>query len=61
MKTAVALGIQVTSLVGSWKARALVDLDIWGLVPVECLASDRDKCEVLEDMQVDDVVQGKDV
>lgn len=62
LKTAVALGVLVTSVVGSCKVREMSDLDVRGLVPLESLASDKDRCEgVLEDMQMQDVVQGKSV
>ena len=60
LKTTVALGVLVTSLVGSSKVREMSDLDVRGLVSLESLASNKDKCEgVLDDMQVHDVVQGK--
>ena len=61
VKTTVALGVKITSLVSSWKSRAWVELDLRGLVPAESLADSKDECEVvLRDMQVDDVVQGEE-
>ncbi len=58
MKTQVVLGLQVTSVVGS--SSSLRNLDVRGLVPVECLGVDRDKGEMLlKEMEIDDVVQGK--
>ena len=59
MKTPVVLGLQVTSVVGRSTA-SLQNLDIRGLVPVECLAADREKGDILlKEMEMDDVVQGE--
>ena len=60
LKTTMALGVLITAVVGSCKLRDLSDLGIRGFVPLENLASDKDKREgVLDDMQVHDVVHGK--
>jgi len=59
VKTKLALGVRVTSLVSSWKVRAWEEVDLKGLVPAECLADSREECEViLRDMQPDDIVHG---
>lgn len=60
LKTPLALGVQITSLVASHKVRDMSGLDVRGLVRFENLAADRSKCEaVLKEMEVDDVIQGE--
>lgn len=61
IKTPLALGVQITSLVASCKVRDFSECDIRGLVQHENLATDKSKCEgVLQEMEVDDVVQGEE-
>lgn len=60
LKTPLALGVQITGLVASRKAREFSGLDLRGLVQHEDLAAEEDRCEgVLEEMEVDDSVQGQ--
>lgn len=59
LKTPLALGVRITSLVSSRKVRDLSQLDVRGLVKRENLAAERSRREeVLKEMEVDDVVQG---
>ena len=59
LKTPLALGVRITSLVSSRKVRDLSQLDMRGLVKRENLAAERSRREeVLKEMEVDDVVQG---
>lgn len=61
LKTPLALGIQITSLVASQKVRDMSGLDVRGLVQYENLATEKSKCEgVLQEMEVDDVIQGEE-
>lgn len=61
LKTPLALGVQITSLIVSHKVREMSDLDVRGLVQHENLATDKSKCEgVLEEMELDDVIQGEE-
>ena len=60
LKTPLALGIQVTSLIASAKVRDFTGQDVQGLVQYENLADDESRCEgVLREMELEDVVQGK--
>ena len=60
LKTPLALGVQITSLVSS-KVRDFSGLDVRGLVRCENLDTERSKCEgVLQEMEVDDVIQGEE-
>lgn len=60
LKTPLALGVQITALVASCKARELSRLDVRGLVQHEDLSAEEEKCEgVLEEMEVEDCVQGQ--
>lgn len=59
LKTPIALGVRITSLVGSLTVRGLCGLDVRGLVQLENLADRKSRCEgVLEEMQMEDCVQG---
>lgn len=61
LKTPLALGVQITSLVASHKVRDFSELDIRGLVQHEHLATEKSKCDgVLQEMEVDDVIQGEE-
>lgn len=61
LKTPLALGVQITSLVASQKVRELSGLDLRGLVHHEHLATERIRCgPVLQEMEVDDVIQGEE-
>lgn len=60
LKTPLALGVQITSLVASSKVRDFSGLEIRGLVQHENLATDKTRCDgVLQEMEVDDVIQGE--
>lgn len=60
LKSPLALGIQITSLVASSKVRDFSGLDVRGLVQHENLSEDRSKRDrVLQDMEMEDVVQGE--
>ena len=60
LKSSVALGVQVTSLVASAKVRDFNGLDIRGVVQQENLSEDRSRCErVMNEMEMEDVVQGE--
>lgn len=60
MKSPLSLGVQVMSLVASEVVREISQMDIRGLVPFDHLATEKEKrAGVLEEMQLEDVVQGK--
>ena len=60
LKTPLALGVQITSLVASSKVRDFSGLEIRGLVQHENLATEKSRCEgVLKEMETDDVIQGE--
>lgn len=60
LKSPLALGVQITSLVASHKVRDMCGLDVRGLLRLENLDTEKSKCEgVLKEMEVDDVIQGK--
>lgn len=60
LKSPVALGVQITKLVGCHKTREFSGLNIRGLVQCQDLSSEEGKCEgVLEEMEEEDCVQGQ--
>lgn len=60
LKSPLALGVQITSLVASAKVRDFTGLDVRGLVQQENLSDNKSKCEsVLSEMELEDVIQGE--